>query len=112
MHLWTPVELQTEILPYLSLINAPLKNASQVALLQSISQFSTQHHYRSRPETLEEKDTGTYPEEGVPSPPPFVDPSAPSSSQDVPSLGQDSDCDIEDYDDDDMDERFWQDLVV
>ncbi|KAL5487126.1 hypothetical protein EMCRGX_G019692 [Ephydatia muelleri] len=112
VHLWTPVELQTEILPYLSLINVPLKNASQVALLQSISQFSTQHHYRSRPETLEEKDAGTYTEEGVPSPPPLVDPLAPSSSQDVPSLDQDSDCDIEDYDDEDMDETFWQELVI
>ena len=25
-HLWTPVELQTEILPYLAVVNAPLRN--------------------------------------------------------------------------------------
>lgn len=111
VHLWTPIELQTEILPYLALINTPLKNPSQVALLQSISLFPTQHYRRSRPETLEEKDTGAFPEENATPPPPLslVDLSTPS--QDTPRIVQDSDCDIEDYDDEEMDEKFWQELL-
>jgi cell cycle checkpoint protein len=42
-HLWTPVELQTEILPHLALTNMPLRNPDQAALLQSITHFS--HSY-------------------------------------------------------------------
>lgn len=46
-HLWTPVELQTEILPYTGVMSAvTLKNPAQVSLLQTMTQFSTGHYYR------------------------------------------------------------------
>ena len=87
--------------------------------------------FRSRPESLEEKDIGIYLEESLPSPPSLVDHTVPgstqTSSQNISPLGQDSDCNIEDYDDDDdddggggggdngdmdEDEKFWQELMV
>ena len=46
-HLWTPVELQTEILPYTGVMSAvTLKNPAQVSLLQQMTQFSASHYYR------------------------------------------------------------------
>ncbi|CAI8034286.1 Cell cycle checkpoint protein RAD17 [Geodia barretti] len=57
-HLWTPVELQTEILPHLALTNMPLRNPDQAALLQSITHFS--HSYiRGYLERLGERDVDT-----------------------------------------------------
>ena len=45
-HLWTPVELQTEILPYTGVMSAvTLKNPAQVSLLQTLTQFTTGTHH-------------------------------------------------------------------
>ena len=35
-HLWTPVELQTEILPYLAVVNAPLRNPGLCTVYTSV----------------------------------------------------------------------------
>ena len=47
VHLWTTVELQTEILPYTGVLSAvTLKNPAQVSLLQAMTQFSGSHYHR------------------------------------------------------------------
>ncbi|XP_038068442.1 cell cycle checkpoint protein RAD17-like [Patiria miniata] len=56
-HCWTPVELQTQLLPYLAVISVPLENPGQINFLQEITRFtSNPFGRRRRLEKLEEKD--------------------------------------------------------
>lgn len=50
-HLWMPIDLQTEILPYMAIINIPLRNWDQASLLHTITSFKS---YRRRYEQLGE----------------------------------------------------------
>ncbi|XP_071800294.1 cell cycle checkpoint protein RAD17-like isoform X1 [Asterias amurensis] len=54
---WTPVELQTQLLPYLAIISVPLKNPGQINFLQEVTRFTRyKQTWRHRPEKLDEKD--------------------------------------------------------
>jgi hypothetical protein len=64
-HLWSPVELQTEILPFIALLNKPLKNLEQVNLLQALTNFRG-HSSRRRYDRLGETDNGEEENEIVP----------------------------------------------
>ncbi|XP_054764183.2 cell cycle checkpoint protein RAD17-like [Lytechinus pictus] len=55
-HCWTPLDLQTQLLPYLALINVPLKNPGQFAFLQDVTRFSDRKQMRKWPKKLDEKD--------------------------------------------------------
>ncbi|XP_062510170.1 cell cycle checkpoint protein RAD17-like isoform X2 [Corticium candelabrum] len=60
-HLWLPVELHTEILPFLAKLDVPLQSSDQIRFLQHLSSFA--RHSRSYTETLDERDVGTLEEE-------------------------------------------------
>eukprot|EP00057_Strongylocentrotus_purpuratus_P032272 XP_787106.3 PREDICTED: cell cycle checkpoint protein RAD17 isoform X1 [Strongylocentrotus purpuratus] len=55
-HCWTPLDLQTQLLPYLALINVPLKNPGQFSFLQDVTRFSNRKQMRKWPKKLDEKD--------------------------------------------------------
>ncbi|XP_070564526.1 cell cycle checkpoint protein RAD17-like [Ptychodera flava] len=56
-HCWTPVDLQTQLLPFLALINVPLNSPGQITFIQEVCKF-TDSNYQTRtwPEKLDEKD--------------------------------------------------------
>ncbi|XP_072028726.1 cell cycle checkpoint protein RAD17-like [Amphiura filiformis] len=60
-HCWTPVDLQTQLLPYLAIINIPLKNPGQIAYLQELTRYSSKQLMArgSWPQKLDEKEVDT-----------------------------------------------------
>ncbi|XP_077981912.1 cell cycle checkpoint protein RAD17-like [Glandiceps talaboti] len=61
-HCWTPTDLQTQLLPYLALINVPLNNPGQISFIQEVCKF-TRHPTRTWHEKLDEKDVGSLKED-------------------------------------------------
>ncbi|XP_013419387.1 cell cycle checkpoint protein RAD17 isoform X1 [Lingula anatina] len=56
-HSWTPEDLQTQYLPYLSLTSVPLHDPGQFTFLQDLCKYSlSKFSSRSYPERLDEKD--------------------------------------------------------
>lgn len=54
---WTPVDLQTQILPYLAVSNVPLRNPAQISFLQEVGHMSLQHFHQGHlGQRLDEKD--------------------------------------------------------
>lgn len=57
-HVWQPVELQTEILPFLAKLDIPLESSEQIRFLQDISSFPRWPAVRQHMETLGKTDAG------------------------------------------------------